>query len=403
MPDVCQSIKMLKSKGLIRRAVSSLMTLVNNVVPKSKGYLVFISYPDFADSAFTLFEYIREHYSGDRTFIWLVAKGAKKPFFRNSENVVMVVNKKSLRGFYLFCRSKYIFFTHGHYGYVKPPESQIIINLWHGMPLKKIGHYQGNRMPSASLCVCTSQAFVNIMSKSFQLDFDKVLPVGLPRNDLLIERSLDLEDFLYKRLKPTAKVILWMPTFRDPFLDGDGITQTQGGQSKDVVGFLDERELVEFDAFLGSKNASCIIKPHPLEVRLNSSSGNQFVNIVFVSNEALSNRGIQLYSLLSFADALITDYSSVFIDFMLTKKPIAFVMPDYSQYKNTRGFIFENLLGNLPGPVLADRAALMKFVECLAANAAKATYIDNGQLDYFHSRREGFCQALYEEIFPQDI
>jgi CDP-glycerol glycerophosphotransferase (TagB/SpsB family) len=63
--------------------------------------------------------------------------------------------------------------------------------------------------------------------------------------------------------------------------------------------------------------------------------------IFFIDESLLASHKFDLYELLSSADVLITDYSSVYFDFLLLDKPIVFVRTDRSSYQSNRGFLVE--------------------------------------------------------------
>ena len=56
-----------------------------------------------------------------------------------------------------------------------------------------------------------------------------------------------------------------------------------------------------------------------------------------------------MYMFIALTDALISDYSSVAVDYLIVDRPIAFTLDDYEAYKKTRGFVFENPLIYMPG------------------------------------------------------
>lgn len=100
-----------------------------------------------------------------------------------------------------------------------------------------------------------------------------------------------------------------------------------------------------------------IVKPHPMapphdHVKLTNSSS--------WSNVDLARAGYRLYDLLAHADVLLTDHSSVWIDFLLTGRPIVFTIADLEEYRSTRGFYFTDIEALLPGPIVEDLAGLRR-------------------------------------------
>ena len=69
-------------------------------------------------------------------------------------------------------------------------------------------------------------------------------------------------------------------------------------------------------------------------------------NLVFINDAFLSDNGIINYELLGVADALLTDYSSVYYDYLLLDRPIGLCWDDYEEYK-ANGFKV-NKLGDYP-------------------------------------------------------
>ena len=55
---------------------------------------------------------------------------------------------------------------------------------------------------------------------------------------------------------------------------------------------------------------------------------------------------------MSITDILISDYSSIFFDFLASDKPVLFYIPDLEEYKNYRGLYMEP--DKLPGPALTS-------------------------------------------------
>ena len=77
-------------------------------------------------------------------------------------------------------------------------------------------------------------------------------------------------------------------------------------------------------------------------------------------------RDIPINRLLGQADALISDYSSAAVDFMLLDRPIAFMLEDVEEYERSRGFVFENIREWLPGKEVFTFEDVCDFVEEIA-------------------------------------
>ena len=90
---------------------------------------------------------------------------------------------------------------------------------------------------------------------------------------------------------------------------------------------------------------------------------NLYSNIVVLNNDMLSNRNININQLLGYADALISDYSSAAIDYMLLDRPIAFAIPDLDVYKSSRKLHFDNLDEWLPGIQITTESQFCDFIK----------------------------------------
>ena len=105
-----------------------------------------------------------------------------------------------------------------------------------------------------------------------------------------------------------------------------------------------------------------IIKQHPFE-KYDLRVANLYSNIVVLNNDMLSNRNININQLLGYADALISDYSSAAIDYMLLDRPIAFAIPDLDVYKSSRKLHFDNLDEWLPGIQITTESQFCDFIK----------------------------------------
>jgi CDP-glycerol glycerophosphotransferase (TagB/SpsB family) len=236
---------------------------------------------------------------------------------------------------------------------MKPSGGQIIFNLWHGSPLKAIGKMIGHPVnpETDTYFLSTSPFWASINEKCFGHTQGQMFIGSNPRNDLLFNK---IDTNVLIPASNGKKVILFMPTFRNSVELGRHDAQ------KDFP-LLTSENINSFDDFLSKKNLMLIIKPHPYQNKIDFLS-NPYKNIKVIFNKDLKQLGIKLYELLGRGDALITDFSSVYFDYLLLDRPIGFAIDDMENYAVNRGYTVEDPLSIMPGPKIKDMEGLKKFV-----------------------------------------
>lgn len=214
-------------------------------------------------------------------------------------------------------------------------KKRLIINLWHGVPLKKIALLDPNLKKAARIyfkkifsenytCILTtSHELIPLMARSFAVSEDKIKVWGQPRNDGLFQKN-DCHEILgqlFPDLPEYTKTVLYAPTFRD-------YGQVQLFPFKD----FDQKQL---EAFLEEKNMLLFIRTHVAEQ--GSAAPYLGKRIRFLGNEQAED----VTGILNIFDCLITDYSSIYIDYLLTDKPMIFLPYDRQQYLDGRGMNFD--------------------------------------------------------------
>ena len=122
---------------------------------------------------------------------------------------------------------------------VKIPNNHVVVNLWHGMPLKNIGYLDGKKViPQSSLAIATSKVSQEIISQSFGLNTNNVLITGQPRCDLMFDK-IDLKQ-IFELEDTIEKVILWLPTYRHSII-GDIRVDSNYGYNLPV---LSDKDLI---------------------------------------------------------------------------------------------------------------------------------------------------------------
>lgn len=214
-------------------------------------------------------------------------------------------------------------------------KKRLIINLWHGVPLKKIALLDPNLKKAARIyfkkifsenytCILTtSHELIPLMARSFAVSEDKIKVWGQPRNDGLFQKNdcRKILGQLFPDLPEYTKTVLYAPTFRD-------YGQVQLFPFKD----FDQEQL---EAFLEEKNMLLFIRTHVSEQ--GSAAPYLGKRIRFLGNEQAED----VTGILNIFDCLITDYSSIYIDYLLTDKPMIFLPYDRQQYLDGRGMNFD--------------------------------------------------------------
>ena len=214
-------------------------------------------------------------------------------------------------------------------------KNRLIINLWHGVPLKKIALLDPNLKKVARIyfknifsrnytCVLTtSHELIPLMAESFAISKDKIKVWGQPRNDGMFQTNdrNKILNAIYPDLPAYTRTALYAPTFRDY------------GQVE-LFPFK-EFDLTQMEAFLEEKKMLLFIRTHVAEQ--GSAAPYLGKRIRFLGNQEAED----VTGILNIFDCLITDYSSIYIDYLLTDKPMIFLPYDRQKYLDGRGMNFD--------------------------------------------------------------
>lgn len=181
----------------------------------------------------------------------------------------------------------------------------------------------------------------------------RVLRFGYPRNDVTLHtpRAEVIEELASRGVivDPAKQIILYAPTWR--------------GTLSDIRGGADELEEVResLAAGLTSDDYQILIKPH--QYHYSKLTKEQKASGRYIPRQVNANR------LLAAVDILISDYSSIFFDFMVTGRPVLFYVPDLADYAAERGLYFAP--EDLPGPVTTDAGQVAGWINDLDGTTAR--------------------------------
>lgn len=342
----------MKAKEVLRKLFVPL-TWLNQLVPKKKNQIFFYANLGFRDNVRAMYDYcIKQQLNRYYRLVcavpeWQQMQKTAPP------NVVFLPPQK---GIWQFLRSRSAFYSFGKYP-IKPAKGQMVVNLWHGVPLKRIGNMEpqnaGIDYNYFTYLLVTSPYYVPIMKQCFRCRDEQILICGQPRNDTLFTADTAKEQSVRQQQK---KLILWLPTYRT----------TKKEQETDTwpVPLVTQEELEQLNCWLAAHDCRMVIKLHPLQYydRLW-----QYSHIRMLDQQMLEQEFGSLYSLLKLADGLITDYSSIFFDYMLLDRPMAFTVEDLAAYGADRGFVVENPLDFMAGEQITEYKGIADFISHVLA------------------------------------
>ncbi|MFC0875921.1 CDP-glycerol glycerophosphotransferase family protein [Saccharicrinis sp. FJH2] len=328
------------------------------IIPRNRNIWIFGAWfgEKFSDNSRALIEYIRNEHAEIKT-VWL-SRNVKVIEHLRKEGICCY-NINSVKGIYFSLIAKYIVVSNS-----KRDINAFFINggksvqLWHGVPMKKIGVDSKQHTLSIlqkilfkyffpfkyeynySNYLSTSPIFDSIICTAFVAQPEKLIHAGYPRNDML--KNNQITDSVIKNLKEDfkdAKVIGYFPTHRGDYISNiDYFTNNSFDKNR-------------FNQFLHQNNLLFVYKGHffvneKKKLELDDNSDNRIYQV-------LDDEMLNFNSLLVDVDILITDYSGAYFDFLLTQKPIIFFPYDLKEYmSDDRGLYFDYFRDIVCGPVV---------------------------------------------------
>lgn len=336
-----------------------LLCFICSLLPINK-IIVFESNPEFSCNALPVYqEMVRRGVNRKYEIYWLVENKEK---YLNNKTGIKYINyqEKGIDKFkklYILATAQALIFTNRFLR--KYNKNQLVVNLMHGSPLKKIEGYV--EYDTCDYVITQSSFFNNAVADILQVPIKKMVALGYPRTDILGENTGALNVLGIKNGK---KVIVWMPTFRKNKNTGAeiGTLYFLGVPLLDTV-----EKFKQINNMLEENNVLLVIKLHPAEDTTNMIL-NDYSNICFLSDADLDKKGVTVYGLLAESDALITDYSSVYYDYLLTNKPIGLVIDDLIEYSKKNGFVYGEYKDFVKGTYIENVDDFLTFINNIGHN-----------------------------------
>lgn len=265
------------------------------------------------------------------------------------DNRIRFIKRNSTEYLKYLASAKYLINNVTFPDYFIKKKGQVYINTWHGIPLKTLGFDMPNgrtengntlrNLLQTDYIISANSFLTDIYRKSEKLENiyqGTIIEEGYPRLDLLFR--FKRQDILKKlhsygvMIEKDKKIILYAPTWR-------GTTYAKA--STDVKCYFEFKETLE--KLIDTSQYQILIKVHQ---RVYELAKDKLKEKYYVPSSIDANE------ILAVTDILVSDFSSIYFDFLATNRPILFYMPDIESYNVDRGLY--RTPDCLPGPCSAS-------------------------------------------------
>jgi len=314
------------NKRILKNIKKTIVQLFVNSVPINKNIVVFESIPDYSDNSKAVFdEMIKCNLNEKYKLVWLNYRNSQK--ISGYENVTSIDAHRRLLYYLTIGRAKYIVSCNGIPREIK--KNQISIYLHHGIPIKGKDKLNLHLPKYLSYFNVDSEFVKNVQSKDFHFPKEKFVTLGSPRNDVFYKNEIIN---LANLKKNNSKLVIWYPTFRQHRKAKERI------DGNVAIPLINTKENFEkLDSFAKKLKIMIVIKPH-FNQNIEYINKYNASNIVFIDDQYFIKNSISSYQLLKGSDALLSDYSSVYYDYLLVNKPIGLIWSDKEDYESRNGF-----------------------------------------------------------------
>lgn len=335
-----------------------------------RNFILFESIPVYSDNTKYVFdELVNRGYNRKYKMYWVLRPNENydATLFNNLSNVYFlpetIISNSKIKKILHYLKFTYV--VHVAKVYVscnriqtKFRPTQYCINLAHGEALKNCRDYYTLPDEVDEVC-CLSPFLAKYDAINFNCDTSKMQPLGYARNDLLFGEKTDLKKIFYS--KEFNKAIYWLPTYRQ---------HRNGKISSSDVSFpiiYNDKIAQKINKSARENDVIIIIKPHPAQ-DLSLIKNMNLSNLVFIDNDYLRTNSIENYELLRSVDAMITDYSSVYYDYLLCDKPIALCFDDFEEFNSNQGFTVDPNMILKAGEKIYNDDDLCEFIVRISNN-----------------------------------
>lgn len=378
----------------LHRIIRVGLYLLVSLVPADDRLWVFTSHggTSFAENA--KYQFLYSSGTDDVRAVWISSDDSIVRMLR--EDGYEAHSYHSIRGKYLMLRSGYAFITHAP---VFHPYSgnATRIQLAHGNMLKRMGFDKKSGsislksiyrrlfgLPWDYFTVTSSSTPAEHARSAYDLSDEAVLVTGYPRTDVILG---DVPDATVGIDQSVAELFRGADEHRDETLICIFPTWN-GGRTEETRFSSSHLDLEALNDVLAEHDARLVVKQHPYATNVIDDEGFDRIDVV--------SKSVDMYPFLADVDVLITDYSSIYFDYLLVDDPLVFYPYDLEQYTSNRGLYFE-YDSVTPGPKASDPEELTRLVERTLDGAddyadRRATVRD----EFFEFQDGNACERIHQ-------
>nr|WP_319540131.1 CDP-glycerol glycerophosphotransferase family protein [uncultured Methanospirillum sp.] len=283
----------------------------------------------------------------------------------------------------VFFKAKILISSHPPYDFIpfSWTRRKVLINTWHGIPLKcmffsdlsasKADLKEVQRLNGqTNYYLVSSSIEASLITRCFLLDPRKIAFWGHPRNDELSNDSSKKNiSKLFPKLPEYSTTILYCPTYRK-------------GVSTRFFPFNDF-DIKRFEEFLEQNRIIIFTRGHVQDFGEDKIIQNS--RIIELGHDILQ----EINEILPEIKILITDYSSIFFDYLLLNKPCIFIPYDIKEYKHNVGLLFDNYNYWTPGHKVFTYIEFIKVLEEILSGHDTYKAKREEMKDLFHYYQKG--------------
>lgn len=370
---------MLHKSGVIMKLVEFLVNIIQILIHDEKLIVIILKH-DYRSSSIQLLKAMNRELDDFKLKVVIDPLNLVKSGNWNLESTL-----RKFRKYYWIIKAKIVITTHGQ---LKLGNKTIVLNLWHGVPLKAMGYMQKNTVYKGTnqLSQFVSTSVINnvLLNSCLGINESNYSITGLPRNDLLFyysnKKKFRSEILVRSTGASKCKLILYTPTIILKAHENDDCS----------VGLFTDQDLRLINQYCKRKNFIFCIRLHPSDKEFYLDIDDKlrkFENIVDLYSSKLDD--YDLYEYLNVFDVMITDYSSIFIDFLLVDNPIIFFIPNLELYRQKVGLLLEPYESYLPGYIAYNSNMLISSLDEIL-DADKYVLPRKKARDVFHLYQDEF-------------